>query len=94
VSIPTHTISRFGSACTTTPFIFDNDGGPRLLHQFHCRDPRDKIFALLALASDSEALGIMPDYTKNVGKLFIDAAARILEHYPSLEILRVVDLYH
>jgi hypothetical protein len=36
----------------------------------HCRDPRDRIFSLLAVSSDSTQLRITPDYSKWPEELF------------------------
>ena len=41
-------------------------------------DPRDMIYALLNLSSDSEALGILPDYSKSFEYVFIQVAKALL----------------
>jgi hypothetical protein len=41
-------------------------------------DPRDRIYALLSLASDQEKLCIRPDYTLPLEKILKNVAARIL----------------
>jgi hypothetical protein len=41
-------------------------------------DPRDKIFGLLALAADSERLGIVPDYTKSTVETYIDVTRLLI----------------
>ncbi|CZR66895.1 uncharacterized protein PAC_16796 [Phialocephala subalpina] len=48
----------------------------------HCWDPRDRIFAMLAISSDASALGIVPDYSDSaaVDLVFLDASVRILQN--------------
>ena len=56
-----------------------NRDGP---HHFESKDPRDKIFALLSLASDREELrqrGIFPDYSKSCAEVYTLAMAAMLE---------------
>jgi hypothetical protein len=43
-------------------------------------DPRDHIYALLGMASNTEQLGIIPDYSKSVEDIYTDVAGKILEH--------------
>jgi hypothetical protein len=43
-------------------------------------DPRDRIFGLLGIARDSNALGIVPDYAKTVVEVYIHAARTLIEH--------------
>src|SRR6201992_1124829 len=37
-----------------------------------CRNPRDRIFAILAISEDAEQLKIQPDYSAAVEKVFLD----------------------
>jgi hypothetical protein len=53
-----------------------------------CTDPRDKIFAILPLASDSELLQIKADYSLTAPELYTSVTARIIEQSQSLEILK------
>jgi hypothetical protein len=51
-------------------------------HHFESTDPRDKIFALLSLASDREDLkrrDIFPDYTKTCTEVYTSAMAALLQ---------------
>jgi hypothetical protein len=50
-------------------------------------DPRDKIYAVLGLASDSQALGVRPDYSKSKVEVFAGVAAAIIAHSRSLHVL-------
>jgi hypothetical protein len=43
-------------------------------------DPRDHIYALLRMASNTEQLGIIPDYNKSVEDIYTQVAGKILEH--------------
>jgi hypothetical protein len=43
-------------------------------------DPRDHIFALLSMASDSRALGITPNYGKDCRTVYIETARALLVH--------------
>jgi hypothetical protein len=42
-------------------------------------DPRDNVYGLLGLASDTKELGIIPDYTQSVEKSYTDAARRLFK---------------
>jgi hypothetical protein len=55
---------------------------------FACRDPRDKVYALLGLASEN--LGIVPDYEKRPARVFVDTALRILQSSSNLDLLNHV----
>lgn len=52
-------------------------------------DPRDRIFALLAISSNAQTLGITPDYSDAVSttQVFLDTSIRILQHSTNLMIL-------
>jgi Heterokaryon incompatibility protein (HET) len=43
-------------------------------------NPRDRVYAMLCIASDASQLGIVPDYTKTVADVYIDTAWRLLLH--------------
>ncbi|KAF2488650.1 HET-domain-containing protein [Lophium mytilinum] len=42
-------------------------------------DPKDKVYALLGLASDFEALGIVPDYKKSVEEVYTETVTKLLK---------------
>jgi hypothetical protein len=69
------------AAATTAPSLLDNLFRYRYLQ---CRDPRDRIFALLSVSSDAEKLGIVPDYSLPSYKLFIQTSVAILTHEANL----------
>jgi hypothetical protein len=52
-----------------------------------CQDPRDRIFALLAISSDAEGLEIVPDYstTCTFSHLYHDISVRLLRRSITLE---------
>ncbi|KAH8725744.1 hypothetical protein GQ44DRAFT_202306 [Phaeosphaeriaceae sp. PMI808] len=53
-----------------------------------CTDPRDKIFATLALLrSDEQQLGILPDYSQGTEQVYTEVARRALIRHKSLNIL-------
>jgi hypothetical protein len=43
-------------------------------------DPKDHIYALLGMASNTDQLGIIPDYNKSVEDIYTEVAGKILEH--------------
>ncbi|KAG7284760.1 hypothetical protein NEMBOFW57_009371 [Staphylotrichum longicolle] len=45
---------------------------------YKATDPRDYVYALLGLAEDREALGIIPDYTQPVEDVFTDVTRRLV----------------
>jgi hypothetical protein len=51
-------------------------------------DPRDKVFALLALVSDSERIPLHADYTKSAEWIFVQVAAWFTAHHGDSRILR------
>jgi hypothetical protein len=57
-----------------------------------CQDPRDKIYAHLGTAMDREELGIDPDYSAPVEKVFIEFAAVCLQKTNRLRILDYITL--
>jgi hypothetical protein len=61
-----------------------------LLSNFHplqASDPRDKVYSLLGLASDRDALNLPIDYTCTAASLYITVAAHIISIYQPIEIL-------
>jgi len=59
----------------------------RRTHNFRSGKPRDKIYSLLGLADDRDAVGIVPNYSLSERDVLVDAAVRILRIDPVLEIL-------
>lgn len=53
----------------------------------HCCDQRDRVFSLLAISCDTMKLGITPDYSASIRRVFHDATIRILLTYSTLESL-------
>lgn len=51
----------------------------RTHRRFGATDPRDKVFALLALSSDAEAFGVRADYRQNCNDTYINLATRLIE---------------
>ena len=51
----------------------------RTHRRFAATDPRDKIFALLALSSDAEAFSLRADYRQTCNDTYINLAARLIE---------------
>lgn len=56
-------------------------------HPFQASDPRDKVYSLLGLAVDGDAMNLQVDYTIAPEKLYIKVASRILALYARLDIL-------
>ncbi|KAG4421912.1 hypothetical protein IFR04_005024 [Cadophora malorum] len=63
----------------------------RSFRHFHATDPRDKLFALLGIAKDTEALGLHPDYRKSCQEVYSDFARALIRH-GYLEILSLCEL--
>ncbi|OCK99287.1 uncharacterized protein K441DRAFT_652727 [Cenococcum geophilum 1.58] len=61
-----------------------------ICHDHQCSDPRDKIFSLLGVASDRDALGIEVNYRTTISDLYTETATRIVEQYQSLDILSAI----
>ena len=57
-----------------------------------CSDPRDKIFAILNLAQESETRGLDPDYSKPVEAVFQDLVLHYAFNLQSLKILTQCEL--
>ncbi|EXJ74130.1 uncharacterized protein A1O5_02424 [Cladophialophora psammophila CBS 110553] len=68
--------------------VGSNNLGRHGPHHFESTDPRDKIFALLSLASDREDLkrrGVFPDYSRSCAEIYTSAMAAFLQQgYMSL----------
>jgi hypothetical protein len=62
----------------------------RTSRDFACQDLRDKVYALLGLASDLDILAIKPDYTKSPAQVLTDTALRILRSSSNLDLLNHV----
>ncbi|OQV09892.1 hypothetical protein CLAIMM_13969 [Cladophialophora immunda] len=63
---------------------------PKLLNDsrnFYASDPRDKIFALFALASDAQELGLRADYSLSTIRVFHQTARALLEKQNAIEVL-------
>ncbi|KAN0112562.1 HET domain containing protein [Hyaloscypha variabilis] len=74
---------------TITPFsgsLFENMSKFR---RILCRDPRDHIFALLAISFDSKLLGITPDYSKQPKEPFLDASVSFFLHRQDVDSLTI-----
>lgn len=46
-----------------------------------CKDPRDRIFAILGISSDAKQLGIVPNYQISDREIFIDLSIQIYSFY-------------
>ncbi|KAH8598539.1 heterokaryon incompatibility protein-domain-containing protein [Bisporella sp. PMI_857] len=66
--------------------VYNNDSGDRLgslqsnlcfYAALECRDPRDKIYAIMGVSSDVEKMGVVPDYMVTQEDLFLDVSTRI-----------------
>ena len=57
-----------------------------------CSDPRDKIFAVLSLALESETRGLDPDYSKPAEAVFQDLVLHFTSNLQSLNILSFCEL--
>ncbi|RBQ76817.1 hypothetical protein VDGD_07411 [Verticillium dahliae] len=56
-------------------------------HAFQATDPKDKIFSVLGLAVDREALGVTVDYTQATEELYTRVAGSILSLYQDVNFL-------
>jgi len=52
----------------------------RSLRHFQATDPRDKVFALLGIASDSQVLGLRPDYRKSYEEAYTDVTRAFIQN--------------
>ncbi|KAK5130373.1 hypothetical protein LTR08_002165 [Meristemomyces frigidus] len=53
---------------------------PRRLQRFQASDPRDRVFALLGIATDATELGVKPDYNKSCEEVYTELARVLLSH--------------
>lgn len=53
----------------------------------YASDPRDKIYAFLGIASDNEALAVIPDYNIKESAAYLRTARRLIENYDTLDVL-------
>lgn len=61
--------------------------------QCKCKDPRDRVFAILSLLNESDkAIGIEATYTKTTSQVYQATTERIIDHQERLEILRLSGL--
>jgi hypothetical protein len=58
---------------------------------FDAIDPRDKVYDIIAVASDCMGLDLLPDYPKTTEAVYIEVARRILRHTGSFDKLRCVE---
>jgi heterokaryon incompatibility protein (HET) len=58
------------------------------LVMLECQDPRDRLFAVLGIASNREVLNIKPDYTKPIEEIFREVSVRLLSVDNQLSLLR------
>ena len=56
-------------------------------HVMSSTDTRDKIHSILGLACDRDQRHIIPNYSISPARVYRDIAVRILETYPTLDIL-------
>jgi hypothetical protein len=59
--------------------------------KFEATDPRDKIYGLLGVASDAQALGITPNYSSTIQEVYIDVARRLIRYTGSFDVLKFVE---
>jgi hypothetical protein len=52
----------------------------RAFRRFQATDPRDKVFALLGIARDAEALDLRPDYRKSCEDVYTDIARTLIQN--------------
>jgi hypothetical protein len=57
-----------------------------------CADPRDHIYSIMGLSTDTKLLGIEPDYSHSVQTVFVDASVRILSTYKELRFFHYVSV--
>jgi hypothetical protein len=55
--------------------------------EFGCKDPRDRVYAILGISEDAEELGIVPNYESPESQVFIDISMRIYLQYRTLILL-------
>jgi len=60
----------------------------QIYDELKCRDPRDRIYALLAISSDTTQLSIKPDYSASISEVFRMVTIYILRQASDLQVLR------
>jgi hypothetical protein len=60
----------------------------QIYDELKCRDPRDRIYALLAISSDTTQLSIKPDYSASISEVFRMVTISILRQASDLQVLR------
>jgi hypothetical protein len=65
----------------------------RLTASFDATNPRDKIFALLGLATDEDRAAIVPDYSAELSTLYSKVVRHIIEKQGSLSVLALAGSY-
>jgi Heterokaryon incompatibility protein (HET) len=79
ISIDTHNpiiLLKIRRAAEPSPLIYLM----RSLRHFQATDPRDKVFALLGIASDTKTLGLRPDYRKSCEEVYTDLARALIQN--------------
>lgn len=64
-----------------------------IYEHLECRDVRDRIYAVLAISSDVERLGITPDYQDDPRSIFHKLSTKLLSSYDNLEPLYVASCW-
>ncbi|TVY25852.1 Heterokaryon incompatibility protein 6,OR allele [Lachnellula hyalina] len=87
VSLDTHdpiALLKFRRAASPFPLVYLL----RSLRKFGATDPRDKVFALLGIASDAKALGLHCDYKKSCEDVYCEVARALIQngHYDILSL--------
>ncbi|PMD31075.1 HET-domain-containing protein [Hyaloscypha variabilis F] len=74
-----------------TPFIIQRkpvlDFNIFLFSCFECKDPRDRVYAILGISEDARKLGIVPNYELPESQVFIDMSVRFYLHRQKLRLL-------
>jgi hypothetical protein len=70
------TLLKFRRATGPFPLIYLM----RSLRKFGATDPRDKVFALLGIAGDADALGLRPDYRKSCEEVYTELALTFIRN--------------
>jgi hypothetical protein len=63
--------------------------------QLLCRDPRDRVYAVLAVSVDSNTLDLTPDYTpgNDIERLILEFSVRALTHASHLQLLNYASMW-
>jgi hypothetical protein len=79
-------LMKFRRAAVRSPLIHLM----RSFRHFQATDPRDKVFALLGIGKDTEALGLHPDYRKSCQEVYSNLARRLI-HNGYVELLSLCE---